>query len=199
MLTLCMDTSHRFLTLGLIQEDEVIASIQMECHKRQSESILPQLQNLFQIANYTPQDVKQVVVTKGPGSYTGIRIAMTIAKLMCTSMNIPLFTLSSLCLFSGGYKNTLTLLDARGGRVYYAHYDEGKLQDTEMVGKLEELKAICEDTQVMGDRYLLELEEIDVDYAQAFLDCRAFWELNDNAHLVVPEYLKKNDDYMVKK
>ena len=43
MITLCMDTSHVFLVLGIIEDDRVIASVQKECWKKQSEEIFPQL------------------------------------------------------------------------------------------------------------------------------------------------------------
>ena len=79
MITLCMDTSSKFLVLALIQEDELIGKRCLSSWKRQSEMIFPQLTELLAECGLTPKAIDQVVVTKGPGSYTGVRIAMTVA------------------------------------------------------------------------------------------------------------------------
>lgn len=95
MITLCMDTSHVFLALALIRDDTLIASVCEQCWKRQSEEIFPKLIAMCEDAGVTPDDISQVVISKGPGSYTGVRIAMTVAKVLCAMKNIPLYTVGT--------------------------------------------------------------------------------------------------------
>ena len=74
MITLCMDTSHIYLSLALIRDDEIIGEVQEECWKHQSEEIFPKLEEMLSKLSLKSDDIDQIVITKGPGSYTGVRI-----------------------------------------------------------------------------------------------------------------------------
>ena len=56
MITLCMDTSHIYLVLGLIKDDQVIARVQEECWKHQSEEIIPKLTAMCNEVNIQPEE-----------------------------------------------------------------------------------------------------------------------------------------------
>jgi tRNA threonylcarbamoyladenosine biosynthesis protein TsaB len=75
-------------------------------------------------AGLKPMDIDQCVITDGPGSYTGVRIAMTVAKVMCAMRSLPLYTLGTLQLYAGRETCTV-LLDARGKRAYAASFENG--------------------------------------------------------------------------
>ncbi|MFR0979755.1 MAG: hypothetical protein ACLSFJ_09970 [Holdemania filiformis] len=77
MITLCMDTSSKFLVLALIEEDRLIGKRCLSSWKRQSE-IFPQLTEVLEECHLTPR--RSTVVVQRTGSYTGVRIAMTVAK-----------------------------------------------------------------------------------------------------------------------
>lgn len=198
MLTLCMDTSHRYLTLALIDGDKIIASFQSECFKKQSETIMQELDQLICRAGIDNEAIEAVCITRGPGSYTGVRIAMTVAKVFCARRNLPLYTLSTLRLFSLGCLDCAVILDARGKRVYFALYQDGKLQGKECVLPLDEVKKITGSLKLLGDTALLGQEEETPDYAASFLANRQFWKQEENVHTCVPEYLKDTNDYLVK-
>jgi len=199
MITLCMDTSHRYLTLAMIENDKVIGSFQKECFKRQSETILEELDALCKKLGIRNDQIDSVCITKGPGSYTGVRIAMTIAKVFCTQRNLPLYTLSTLRLFSCGNPDCRVLLDARGKRAYTAVYKNHELIGTESVISLDSLSDIdLNNNIIMGDSFLVHKEEEEQDYALSFLVNKPYWELQDNPHTCVPEYLKDSNAYLVK-
>ena len=90
-----MDTSYKYLNICLLEDATVVDSLHMECFKQQSEWMIPKLKELMDKHGWNSEDIDAMVITEGPGSYTGIRIAMTVAKVFCSSMNIPLYTLSS--------------------------------------------------------------------------------------------------------
>jgi len=199
MITLCMDTSNRFLVLALIKDDQVVGSVQEDCFKMQSEAIFPKLNELMDAAGLKPMDIDQCVITDGPGSYTGVRIAMTVAKVMCAMRSLPLYMLGTLQLYAG--KETCTvLLDARGKRAYAASFENGAAVTETKAVELTELQAeIPADRKVIGDGSLIGRSDYYPDLAKRFLECRDAWKQAANVHLVRPEYLKDSEAYLLKK
>ncbi len=197
MITLCMDTSHKFLAVSMIKDDQVIASVQEDCWKKQSEYIFPVITKMTEDNNIRPEDIDNVVITKGPGSFTGVRIAMTIAKVFCAMAGKQLYTLETLQLYAGK-KDCTVLLDARGKRAYTARFHDGKpLTETAAV-PLNEIELSDEDI-VIGDGHLAGLPDNYPDLAENFLALKNEWKAVENVHLLTPEYLKSTSDYMVKK
>ena len=61
MITLCMDTSHTWLVIGLIKDDQVIGKVQEKCWKKQSEELFPRLIALIDDCLVQPVDIDQIV------------------------------------------------------------------------------------------------------------------------------------------
>lgn len=197
MITLCMDTSSKYLALGLIKDDQLIEKVQESCWKKQSEELFPKLEMIMEKANLQPEDIDQIVITKGPGSYTGVRIAMTVAKVFCAMKDLPLYTISTLQLYAGMNANCRVLLDARGGRAYTAVYDKAVLRGEESVETAEELMPeISSDTVIVGDGHLVGRDDCWPDLCENFQILKNQWQKAENVHLVVPEYLKTSESYM---
>ncbi len=196
MITLCIDTSHIFLVLALIKDDQIIASIQEECCKKQSEEIFPKLQELMEKAGLGPEDIDQICISKGPGSYTGVRIAMTVAKVFCAMKEIPLYTVGTLDLYAGG-KSCRVLLDARGKRAYTCLFENGKRIEEPRAEALELIETPAE-CPIIGDGRLAGREDVWPDLAGNFLKVKDSWEKAENVHTVVPEYLKSAQAYLTK-
>ncbi len=198
MLTLCMDTSHTLLAVSLIDENQVVAKIQRECWKKQSEEIFPALEELLKESNKTVEDIDSIAITEGPGSYTGVRIAMTIAKVFAATKKIDLYTISTLQLYAGDLENCLVLLDARGSRVYSAAYNNTQNTLPLAIRTIDEVKDICSTYTIIGDGHLVGKEDYYPDVAENFLNLKSEWKKSENVHLVVPEYLKPSESYLVK-
>lgn len=197
MITLCLDTSHTWLVLGLIKDDQLIAKVQEPCWKKQSEEIFPKLIAMMDEVKLQPEDIDQMVISEGPGSYTGVRIAMTIAKVFCAMRQLPLYTLGTLQLYAGNEKCRV-VTDARGKRVYTCTYDNGKATGTLEAVEIADLK-IAKDEKIIGDGALVGRENNWPDIAANFLALKKEWKKAENVHLVVPEYLKPSESYLVKK
>lgn len=197
MITLCMDTSTQYLVIALIRDDQIVAKFQEKCWKKQSEELFPRLMDLMKEAGLKPEDIGQVVVSEGPGSYTGVRIAMTVAKVFCAMRNLPIATVGTLQLFAGMEPRARVVLDARGGRVYTAVYEYGVLSGTVEAKPCEEVKAeILEAETVIGDGSLVGREDQIPDLAENFLALKDQWKYAENVHLVKPEYLKSSESYL---
>ena len=196
MITLCMDTSHTWLVIGLIKDDQVIGKVQEKCWKKQSEELFPRLTALMDECHLQPEDIDQIVISKGPGSYTGVRIAMTVAKVFCAMADKPIYTVSTLLLYAGK-KNCRVVTDARGKRVYTCLFYDGKALEEERAVEIENLE--IGDVDVVGDGALVARQDEWPDIVDNFLELKDEWEKHDNVHLVVPEYLKSSASYLPQK
>lgn len=193
MITLCMDTSHTWLVIGLIKDDQVIGKVQEKCWKKQSEELFPRLTALMNDCHLQPEDIDQIVISKGPGSYTGVRIAMTVAKVFCAMADKPIYTVSTLLLYAGK-KNCRVVTDARGKRVYTCLFFDGKALEEERAVEIENLE--IGDVNIVGDGALVGRQDEWPDIVDNFLELKDEWEKHDNVHLVVPEYLKSSASYL---
>lgn len=198
MKTLALDTSHRYLTIALIDDDKLIQSVQTPSLKTQSETIMVEIDRLFDLAGWKPADLKALVLTDGPGSYTGLRISMTVAKILGLVQGIQLFTISSLQLMAGTQADVYAVMDARAKRVYFGHYQNGLPVHEDTTTLIEEaIKLIPPNSVVVGDAGLLHQTATEVSYPDHFLTLRSQWKAVENVHTLVPRYLKETDDYGV--
>ena len=198
MKTLALDTSHRFLTIALIDHDQLVQSVQTPSLKTQSETIMVEIDRLFNEAGWKPTDLEALVLTDGPGSYTGLRISMTVAKVLGLIQGIKLYTLSSLQLLAGTQADVYAIMDARAKRVYLGHYQKGLPVHEDTTLPIEEaLQLIKPETVVVGDAGLLHHTATEVYCPQHFIDLKSQWKPVENIHTLVPRYLKETDDYGV--
>ncbi|KAF0226413.1 MAG: Inactive metal-dependent protease putative molecular chaperone [Erysipelotrichaceae bacterium] len=196
MKTLALDTSHSYLTIALIEEDQLISSIQKPAFKQQSETIMVEIDRMFKEANWRPTDLQALVLTDGPGSYTGLRISMTVAKVLGLVQGIQLYTISSLQLLAGNQPNIYAVMDARAKRVYLGHYKNGEPVHQDITLSIEEAKKNLDPEAVfVGDAHLLGMKKTEVDCSKHFIQLRSRWIKVDNVHTLVPRYLKETDDY----
>ena len=196
MITLAIDTSFHYLTLVLYRNKEIINSIQKEAFKQQSETILVEIKHLFDQSNIEPKELKRIVLTDGPGSYTGLRIGMTVAKVLGSMANIEVYTLSSLHVLAGLEEDVHVLLDARANRAYYAHLHEGIHLINERVVLLSDFENLdVSSLKIYGDGQLINKEKYYPDYTKHFMDLEKYWHKVENIHALVPHYLKENEAY----
>jgi len=194
MKTVCLDTSHRTLTIALIDGEKLIYSYQKDAFKAQSETIMIELDLAFKNVGWKPKDLEAMVITDGPGSYTGIRIAMTIAKVICQQASLPLYTVSSLRLLAGSEGKAAALMDARGKRAYFGLYRNGEVEVEDCVLPIEEItKIVSSETPIYGDVDLGVKIATIPDLAQRFLDVKRYWKLVENIHTLQPRYLKETE------
>lgn len=197
MLSLCMDSAYKNLVIALVKDGELLDGIAFEAFKKQSETIFVELEKLLQANGVDYQEIDRIIITDGPGSYTGIRIAMTIAKVLATQMGQDLYCISTMQLYAGLAKKANVLLDARGHRAYVAHLENG-----EIVGNIEilDLDAVPAFLQthpgsLYGDGYLIGQEALSSSYLQNFVDLEAQYRKIDNKHALTPQYLKEREAY----
>ncbi|WP_419954710.1 tRNA (adenosine(37)-N6)-threonylcarbamoyltransferase complex dimerization subunit type 1 TsaB [Neobacillus niacini] len=134
MTILAIDTSNYPLGVALIEENQVLGEYITNLKKNHSVRIMPAIQTLMKDCERVPAQLSKIVVAKGPGSYTGVRIGVTIAKTLAWSLKIPLVGVSSIEIMAAGAGRYFDgyispLIDARRGQVYTGlyEYQSGKL------------------------------------------------------------------------
>lgn len=134
MTILAIDTSNYTLGAALVREKTVMAEYITYLKKNHSVRAMPAVNSLLADCGLTPQDLTKIVVAKGPGSYTGVRIGVTLAKTLAWSLKLPISAVSSLEVLAANGRHfqglICPLFDARRGQVYTGlyEYQDGRLQ-----------------------------------------------------------------------
>lgn len=195
---LYIDTSSSYLYTAIVENGKLLSEIKEEFGQSLSEVALPKIASMFEKTNLEAKDINKIIVVDGPGSFTGIRIGITIAKVYAWSLNIPITTITSLeamALSSDEEKVHVPMINARREYVYTAIYDKDynellKPQHMKLEDLLKELEKINEYEFISNDKfngienikkYNPNLEKV-VNY---FKDKDSV-----NPHAVNPEYLK---------
>lgn len=127
MTTLAFDSSNKALTIALLDGDQLLAELTLNITKNHSISLMPSIDFLTSQVGLTPQDLTRIAVAEGPGSYTGLRMAVATAKTLAYTLGIDLVGVSSLyALTTDAPGLVVPLIDARRNTVYVGFYDNGR-------------------------------------------------------------------------
>ncbi|MFC6171213.1 tRNA (adenosine(37)-N6)-threonylcarbamoyltransferase complex dimerization subunit type 1 TsaB [Loigolactobacillus jiayinensis] len=135
MLVLAIDTSNQALTVALATEQQSLGTVTLNVKQTHSDGLMPALEYLFAATKKQPSDIDRVAVAQGPGSYTGIRIAVTTAKTLAWTLNKQLVGISSLAVVASNWPADqangliVPLFDARRNAVFTGAYQwqQGRL------------------------------------------------------------------------
>lgn len=133
MLILGIDTSTKICSCCIFDsENGLVAETSLSVKKNHSNIVMPIVDNLFKISGFNINNIDKIAVAIGPGSFTGVRIALGIAKGLALALNKPLVDVNELELLkaiSNGFNfngEVIPLIDARKERVYYMYNNECK-------------------------------------------------------------------------
>lgn len=122
---LFIDTHDELITIGLKNGEELYLKTQ-ESEYSHSIYTMPMIESLFKDNNLNVKDLKKIIVVNGPGSFTGVRIGLSIAKTMAYALNIDINTISSLTAYlisnDNGEKRRAVIEDNKG--YYISVFDE---------------------------------------------------------------------------
>ena len=95
-MVLYIDTCYKILNVALYENDKVLLSYSEKLENNMTDKTLKYINKLFEESKRDISFLTKVIVVNGPGSFTGIRIGLTIAKIIAFSLNIPIITVSKL-------------------------------------------------------------------------------------------------------
>ena len=193
MYTILLDSSNTKLSVGVSKNNELIDYISYEAWQQQSEFMVKELDTLLTKHNISRNDISDVMVAVGPGSYTGVRIALTIAKTMSVALNVKIYPVSSLRVLKKGSLPSICLINARSNRSYIGVYegDEVILSDTIMNNNdVLEYIASHNDFVLCGDTKYLKIEGYEANTILEMLSLKEISKAYETSFDVKPVYLK---------
>ena len=183
MKTIVMDSANKYLVVALYENQKCLASLQEEGNRKQSEYAIVYLQKLLQENYLKMSDFDEMVITIGPGSYTGVRVALTIAKTLNATMNIKVKTVSSLKAMAG-MKKAISILDARSQKFIV---DDCLIN----IDEFENYQKQYSDYEIVGDTHLVGIPEKEVDLADHIYTLSTLEKEIENVDGLVPRYIKE--------
>ena len=119
MYTLILDSATKTLYVALLKDNNVLKEIYLEGRNDHAKNIALKVEEILNENNIKAFDLDDIIVGIGPGSYTGVRMAVTVCKMLSVFGNKNLYSISTLKLMASGYKgNVLARIDARRGNSF---------------------------------------------------------------------------------
>jgi len=156
MTVLALDTSGTSATAAIINEyiimaefSVTLASLKGEGRKTHSETIMPMVNQLFEVSGVKLNSIDRIACTCGPGSFTGLRIGASIAKGLAFATSKPLIAVPTLdaMAYNIECEFVVPMMDARRGQVYSAIYQNGRRISDYMALPKEELLDMVDSTK----------------------------------------------------
>lgn len=200
MISLLIDTSSVNLLVSIVKGEKILTFTKISDVKSISIKILEEIDKSLQKCNLEIKDIDTIFIVNGPGSFTGIRVGVTVAKTIAFSLHKKIIPISSLALmattdFDSDY--IVPYIDARRGYVYAGIYDknlESSMKDAYI--KIEDLLEKVKDKNVTFTGYTT-VEKIEnyknpeeniIKIVTKYQDYQSA-----NPHEVNPNYLKKTE------
>lgn len=160
MYKLYLDSSSAILTIVVTKDGQMLASHSKPAFQKQTELALKTIDEILKKLNLSLKEINEVTITNGPGSYTGIRVAITFAKTLAVlNPKIKIFVINSL-LLQAGLKKVISVISGYNEKSYLAVYDQGKEIITTQLVSEDAKKGIINDLQ--GYQVVSDFEDVDI-------------------------------------
>lgn len=136
MITLFIDTHFKDIQIVIYRNNNILKISTIKNCDKTSKNVLPLLKETFAQSNIEFKEISKIIVCNGPGSFTGIRIAITISKVISYCLNIPIYTVNYLELSALDNKgfNEFAVLENNG-------YYKAKFLDDKMIEDISYVKS----------------------------------------------------------
>lgn len=172
MKILAFDTSNQTLAVALLEDQELLAETTLTVKKNHSISLMPVIDFLVKQVGFEPCDLDRIAVAQGPGSYTGLRVAVATAKTLAYSLKIDLVGVSSLQALAmpvTSSKVVIPLIDARRDHAYVGFYQKGQALAKDSYASMDEIieRAKSYDDVIFVGEVAAFAEKIATDFPEA--------------------------------
>lgn len=193
MAYLLLDSSNTSLSVGFENNGLLMGFTSYEAWQIQSEHMVPEIDKLMKKLGLNRNDIKGIVTSIGPGSYTGVRIALTIAKVTSLACSIPIYPVSSLRVLKDNDKPSICVINARSNRSYFGVYQGNEIIVSDTIKTNDEVKEYISshpDYSICGDARFLGCENNDTNICKQMVSLIPYLQKADNDLSVKPVYLK---------
>lgn len=192
MKTLFLDTSSFLVNVTVLNNKTIIHTHTEKNDNKLSDRIFDIIEDCFEKSGIKGKDIERIFVVNGPGSFTGIRIGLTIAKTMAWSLKIPVYKVSTLeLMLSGANEDAIALIKDRNDFTYYGKYSSNlDIIDNDFYCLLGSV-----DTENIS---VYSYDEFDFQVKTPLIDIPRLIIKHENdeimdPHLLAPNYLKRTD------
>lgn len=186
MKVLGFDTSTMTTSVSIIEDENMLALYSLQGSVYHSESLSDMVNNILNKFDFDLSQIDLISVGIGPGSFTGIRIGLTFAKVMAQVLKKDIVAVSSLkacAIKEDGLVGSI--IDARRGLIYACLMEDGKVLMDDTIIELEKFK------DIVGDRKIT-LQGVDaIKFIHEFKNAKLGKELQMNAYYIALLGLKK--------
>ena len=127
MKVIAIDSSGLVASVAIVEDDTLTGEYNVQYKKTHSQTLLPMLDELKRMVELDLSTVDAIALTKGPGSFTGLRIGSATAKGLGLALDVPLVEIPTLdglaCNLYGTDKLVCPIMDARRNQVYTGIYE----------------------------------------------------------------------------
>lgn len=143
MLVLAADTSLPILSVALVRDGSLVGATAMEGHGSRNEKLLPSIDWLLAENGIDRRSIDLLAVTRGPGSFTGVRIGLATMQGLAMAIGKPVCAMSTHEAIAHGEAGTVSIVDDAGrGELYVSTFTEGREATAPHLGELPEGRVI---------------------------------------------------------
>lgn len=194
MISLLIDTTTSNIIVSIIQDQKILYKYQENILSDMSSKILPIIDKGLKENRLSLKNIDKIFVVNGPGSFTGIRVGVTVAKTIAWALKKEIIALSSLELIATtntSKKYIVSMIDARRGNVFGGIYDTklNPIKEDKLINLNELISNLNEDYEYVS------YDNINLDVIKPNIDVLKIINkhINDkgiNPHNLNPNYLK---------
>lgn len=163
MLVMGIESSTTVASVAVSNDNKILGEFTIDTEYTHSEKLMPLIENLLSCIDINIKNIDCFLMSKGPGSFTGLRIGMTIAKSLAYSLDKNIVGISTLKIMAYNLKYSdkliVPMIDARNNRVFTGVFrsEKGSITEvleeeaTEVSSILEKLKSYDEKIIFVGD------------------------------------------------
>jgi len=184
---LIIDTCSNHLIISIVSNMEMISCFHEKNDTTLSGKIMKVIDDIFKEANMKINDIDKIFIVNGPGSFTGIRVGVTIAKIIGSNLNIPIIPISELEFMATTKVNTkysVPIIDARRGYVYAGIYDQN------LNNILNDQHILFNDLNITNEHTIID-DNVNFDIIKIIK--KHEFDEPINPHELIPNYLKKTE------
>ena len=198
MICLFIDTSMTNVSISIVKDNKILSIIQEEIPNEHSKYATSYVKKVIDDAGIDANDIDKLLVVNGPGSFTGVRIGVTIAKTYGYLINkniIPVSSLKSLAISSQKKELIMSVISANRNNYYVGIYDSSynEVIPEQFVNANRLLELINEYNPyiVSNDFYVLGIHKFNKVNLDILEIVKYYQDKNEvNYHALVPNYLK---------
>lgn len=169
MIWVGIETANAPLSVTVVKDGKVVAEVVQNIKLTHSAGAMPAVEAILAKAGVKPAEVDAIAVSEGPGSYTGVRIGVTLAKTLAWTLKKPLIGVSSLKVLAANvslYDGLICpLFDARRNNVYTAVY-KGATLETVMADHHDHINGLLQCLKELAEPVLFVGVDVDVFWEQ---------------------------------